>query len=206
MSQILAQENFDSYSNNQSLVGLNGGIGFTSAWSVAGAAIVSNGFSVWYPLSALLNNGSYCNASRQHAPFTKFMYSFRIRTNASSYPEFLSHNGTNSFRLQFTNDSNKIKCIVNANTIDTGKTWQSNTTYKIDIYIDLSTNTFKIYIDDVLCYSISNYSNNGAGFYEMYLISPGSSNASYFDDIYILDYNEHDVSFSDYPKFFSVLI
>lgn len=197
---IIAQDNFDSYSNGTSLNGQTGGSGFVSAWSVTGTFVTQNSVAYSSPLAAFCNSG-YSNVTRNFPNTDKVFVDFRFRTdNLAGEPEILVGSSSGSIRLQVKN-TGVFGYFLNGVFFSTSQNISAATWYRMGIYMDRLSGDWKIYVNDVVIAS-GNTSFGAGQFYYLYFIAPGVSSVVYFDDLKVHDNNPYSApSSSAQPQF-----
>lgn len=187
---VLAQDNFDSYTNNQSLSGANGGSGWSGGWSVVDTPIVTNTESISSPNSVKLETSGYTNISRVISSIPSKSYC-EVYVKVSSYSagiEFMVYGASNYARVRFL-AGGAINYDVNANgsassNVSTSGTYALNQFVKIGILFDVTSSKLKLYIDNTNIVDIT--SSFSAGWDTIYCVQPAAY-TSYWDSLTIYD-------------------
>lgn len=129
-------ENFDAYSTSVSISGLNGGDGWTGAWSLAAGTVTVETAPAWMSGKSLRQNATaYAEAERLFTAHTgAFTLSFKVSLSATPNDFIivaLGDPGANKVNIAFNSSGN---LITNTQTLVSGFT--VNTAYSVDVDFD----------------------------------------------------------------------
>jgi hypothetical protein len=150
---LIAQENFDSYTNGQTLGGLNGGSGWSGPWVQVGinTQTITNSQAQTGTLSVSPSGVTPNTATRSFTTGTGISF-FEIYARSpggfTSIKIFLqTSSGSSWFGLHV---SGQVGYNINGGGFINTTTFTANTWYKLGLGYNASTGEIKMYLNDIL--------------------------------------------------------